>query len=94
MKKKKKKKGFRVFLSVAVVFFAIVLIKQQTIINRLNNEHKGYLKQKENLNVQNTQLQEKIAKSKAENYGEVLAREKLRVIKEGEIFFIDKNKSK
>lgn len=92
--KKRKNKGFRVFCLLACVVFGVLLIKQQSIINRLNGEHETYVKQKENLLLQNGQLKEKIAKTKAEDYKETLAREKLDMIKEGEILFIDQGKAK
>lgn len=92
--KKRKNKGFKIFCVVVCVVFGILLIKQQSIINRLNSDHDAYAKQKGNLLVQNEQLKEKLSKSQREDYRETLAREKLRMIKEGEILFIDQNKAK
>lgn len=92
--KKKKKKGFRVFCLIIAGVFGILLIKQQSIINRLNEDHSSYVDQKEKLQLQNQQLKEKLAEADTNNYGENLARERLKMVKEGEIFFIDKDKSK
>ena len=50
------------------------------------------MKQKENLQLQGQQLKEELERSKSKDYNEVLAREKLGLIKEGEILFIDKNR--
>ncbi|MEG0370987.1 MAG: septum formation initiator family protein [Clostridium sp.] len=92
--KKTKKKSTKIFCLFIIVIFGIILIKQQSIINRLNGEYKSYVLQKQNLHIQNQQLKEKLAKSQTNDYGETLAREKLGMIKEGEILFIDKNKTK
>lgn len=92
--KKKKKKGFRVFCLIIASVFGVLLIKQQSIINRLNDDHSSYVDQKEKLQLQNQQLKEKLAEADTNNYGENLARERLKMVKEGEIFFIDKDKSK
>ncbi|KMT22044.1 FtsB family cell division protein [Clostridium cylindrosporum] len=92
--KKRKKKGFKLFWLVVIIFFGVLLTKQQSIINRLSNDYESYEKQKQNLKVQNQQLKERLAKSKSEDYSEILAREKLGMIKEGEILFIDQNKAK
>lgn len=91
-KVKKKNKGFKMFCLISICFFGILIVKQQTIINNLNNEHKEYMKQKENLQLQGQQLKEELDRSKSKDYNEVLAREKLGLIKEGEILFIDKNR--
>lgn len=70
------------------------MIRQQSIINRLNAEQESYVEQKEKLKVQNNQLKEKKKEANSETYGETLARENLGMIKEGEILFRDKNKIK
>ncbi len=93
MKKgKKKNKGFKIFCLISICCFGILVVKQQTIINNLNNEHKEHTKQKENLQLRGQQLKEELDRSKSKDYIEVLAREKLGYIKEGEILFIDKNR--
>ncbi|MEF9951525.1 MAG: septum formation initiator family protein [Clostridium sp.] len=92
--KKIKKKGSKIICLGVILIFGTVLIKQQSIINRLNDDYKHYVNQEESLNIQNQQLKERLAQSESENYGEIKAREQLGMIKEGEIYFIDKNRSK
>lgn len=92
--KKNKNNGFKVLFLFVFVFFGGLLIKQQSMINRLNSDYESSVEQKEKLKAQNEQLKEEQRKSKNENYNENLARENLGMIGEGEIFLRDKNKSK
>lgn len=91
MKKKRKKK---LILFVLLLCFSVVLIKQQITINKLKNEGEHLsdklVKEKEKTDV----LQGEIELSKRPDYLERIAREKLRLIKPGEILIIDRNKQK
>ncbi|CDF59095.1 FtsB family cell division protein [Thermobrachium celere] len=89
MKKKRKKQIFRLLI---VIFFVAILIKQQIIIVRLNKDIKSCNEALNKVKSQNLQLKEELKISKRIDYIERLARQKLRLIKPGEILFIDKNK--
>lgn len=90
MKKKRKKKWFLKIL--AAIFFISILVRQQVVIVRLNNEQKEFQEVLNKAKLQNVQLKEELKISKRTDYIEQLARQKLRLIKPGEILFIDKNK--
>ncbi|MEG2337960.1 MAG: septum formation initiator family protein [Clostridium sp.] len=92
--KKIKKKGSKIICLAIVLIFGTILIKQQSIINRLSDDYNHYVNQEESLKIQNVQLKERLAQSEHDNYGEIRAREILGMVKEGEILFIDKNRSK
>lgn len=79
---------------VILSFFGLIFIKQQIIINRLNKEYKQLGDQLSKLKLQNEQLNEQFNIVKRSDYIEKMAREKLRLVKPGEILFIDKNKQK
>lgn len=89
MKKKRKK---RLFYFIIMAFFGIVLVRQQMVIIRLNTEYKSHQQTLNKLKLENQQLSEEVKISKRADYIERLARQKLRLIKPGEILFIDKNK--
>lgn len=90
MKKKRKKKWFMKI--VVAIFFIAILIRQQVVIVRLNNEQKEFEEALNKAKLQNMQLKEELKISQRADYIEQLARQKLRLIKPGEILFIDKNK--
>ncbi|QCX33756.1 septum formation initiator family protein [Caloramator sp. E03] len=77
-----------------LVFFGAIFIKQQIIINRLNREYKQFDDQLSKIKMQNEQLSEQFNIMKREDYIEKLARDKLGLVKPGEILFIDRNKKK
>lgn len=77
-----------------LVFFGAIFIKQQIIINRLNREYKQFDDQLSKIKMQNEQLNEQFNIMKREDYIEKLARDKLGLVKPGEILFIDRNKKK
>ncbi|MCX7885463.1 MAG: septum formation initiator family protein [Caloramator sp.] len=88
------KKRKLVILIFILLFFGVIFVKQQIIINRLNKEYKQYNDQLTKLKMQNEQLKEQFNMMQREDYIEDLAREKLGLAKPGEILFIDKNKKK
>ncbi len=88
---KRKKSLF--LLGIAVVF-AIILIKQQVTIARLNKQYRQYNEQMSKLKYVNTQLDEELKQTKRNDYIEKMAREKLGLVKPGEILFKDRNKTK
>ncbi|SHF06940.1 MULTISPECIES: FtsB family cell division protein [Caloramator] len=89
MKKKKKKVLLRILV---FLFFGLVMVKQQIIIFRLNKDIKAYNEVLNKVKTQNLELKEELKISERADYIERLARQKLRLIKPGEILFIDKNK--
>lgn len=89
MKKKK------IFLFVFILgFFGIIFIKQQFMISRVSNEYNKNQNQLEKLKEQNTILTDQLNQSKNKNFIEDIAREKLGLIKPGEILFVDKSKKR
>lgn len=88
----KRKKSL--FLLGMAVVFAIILIKQQVTIARLNKQYRQYNEQMSKLKYVNTQLNEELKQTKRNDYIEKMAREKLGLVKPGEILFKDRNKTK
>lgn len=88
----KRKKSL--FLLGIAVLFAIILIKQQVTIARLNKQYRQYNEQMSKLKYVNTQLDEELKQTKRNDYIEKMAREKLGLVKPGEILFKDRNKTK
>lgn len=88
------KKRELVIIICILIFFGVIFIKQQIIINRLNKEYKQYNDQLSKIKMQNEQLNEQFNIMKREDYIEKLARDKLGLVKPGEILFIDRNKKK
>lgn len=61
---------------------------------RLKKDYRHYSQQLEKVKFINAQLKEELKQVQKDSYIETLAREKLGLIKPGEILFIDKNKRK
>ncbi|KRQ86678.1 Cell division protein FtsL [Caloramator mitchellensis] len=89
MKKKKRILWFIIFF-----IFGSIFIKQSIIMYRLNKQYKQYSKQLEKTKLINAQLKDKLNEAKSEDHVEKLAREKLGLVKPGEILFIDKNRKR
>jgi cell division protein FtsB len=94
MKNSKKRKKRLIFYLVICCFFGAIFVRQQFTIYKLNSEYKNYEAQLDKLNTRKAELNEKYKLTQREDYVEKLAREKLGLIKPGEILFIDKNKVK
>lgn len=69
-------------------------MRQQITIYKLNKEYRNYEQQLDKLNVRKSDLNEKYKLTQRPDYVEKLAREKLGLIKPGEILFVDKSKVK
>lgn len=82
MKKKK-----IIFWAVVALFFGVIFIKQQISIIKLSKQYVSYKDQLSKLQFQGTQLNEQLKQSTKENFIERLAREKLGLVKPGEIIF-------
>jgi cell division protein DivIC len=90
MKKKKK----LIFWLLVAIFFGTIFVRQQIMINRMRQDYLAHEDQLNKLKLQNAQLKEQKVLSKKSDYIEKQAREKLRLVKPGEILFIDQNKPK
>lgn len=88
-----KRKRSLILLGIAALF-VVILIKQQVTITGLNKQYKQYNEQMSKLKYVNSQLNEELDQTKRTDYIERMAREKLGLVKPGEILFKDKNKSK
>ncbi|MCR3760792.1 FtsB family cell division protein [Clostridium felsineum] len=81
-----------------IVFFIVLInmgyifVKQQITINRINKNISESQKNIDSLKKENQKLQDEIKLSKTDSYTEKLAREKLGLIKQGEIPVIDNKK--
>ena len=94
MRNTKKKKKKLIFYFLIACFFGAIFLRQQITIYKLNNEYKSYSEQMDKLTMRKTELNEKYKLTQREDYVEKLAREKLGLIRPGEILFIDKSKVK
>lgn len=92
-KKKKKKKKTALYIIIFGLFLTI-FIQQQVIINRINRKNIELNKSLESAQKQNETLKEHLELTKRDDFLEVQAREKLRLIKPGETLFIDRNNNK
>lgn len=88
---KRKKSLF--LLGIAIVF-AIILIKQQITIAKLNKQYRQYNEQMSKLKYVNSQLNDELKQAQRTDYIEKMAREKLGLVKPGEILFKDRTKTK
>ena len=91
-KNKKKKKLF--FGGVILLVFGALLVKQQTIINRLNKQYAGYETQKIRVEREKEELTEKLKLTERPDYIEDSARQKLGLIKPNEILIKDTSKKR
>lgn len=94
MKNTKKRKKRLAFYLLICCFFGVILIRQQVTFYKLNKEYNICNAQLDKLNQRKDELNEKYKLTQRDDYIEKLAREKLGLVKPGEILFIDKNKAK
>lgn len=87
MKKKK-----YIFWLLLVFFFGGLFMREQYMLYKLGNVNNSYKDQLCKLKIQNAQLNNEKLMTKRKDYIETEAREKLGLVKPGEILFIDKNK--
>ncbi|EYE87906.1 dihydroorotate dehydrogenase [Fervidicella metallireducens AeB] len=81
----------KIFWLLVMVFFGVIFIKQQFILNRLKKQYTQCNDQLSKLKVQNQQLQDELKMSQREDYIEKMARRKLNLAKPGEIILKDVN---
>jgi cell division protein FtsB len=84
------KKKRLIFWAVVALFFGIIFIKQQFSIGKLNGQYASYKEQLSKLQFQKNQLNEQLKQTTTDGYVERLAREKLGLVKPGEIIFKSK----
>jgi cell division protein FtsB len=87
MKKKK-----YVFWIIIVFFFGILFAREQYLMYNLKNVKRDYTIQLSKLKIQNEQLNNQKLITKRNDYIETEAREKLGLVKPGEVLFIDRDK--
>jgi cell division protein FtsL len=92
MPMKKKRNIKKIIWGLVFIMFGSIFVKQQIILYRLNKQYKHYNEQLQKVKVINSQLKEQLKEAKRPEHVEKLAREKLGLVKPGEILFIDKNK--
>lgn len=81
------------FWGVILAFFGSIFIRQQITIAGLNDKHDEYESQLVQLQEKNDKLTYELQQTQTDDYIEKVAREKLGLVKPGEILFIDKNKN-
>ncbi len=82
-----------IFWGVILAFFGSILIRQQITIAGLNDKHHQYEAQLTQLQEKNADLTSRLEDTQNDGYIEKVAREKLGLVKPGEILFIDKDKN-
>lgn len=87
-----KKKKQSVFWIIIFSLFGVVFIRQQFMIHRLNKEYELQMEQLKKVKLVNCQLKEEKKLTQRSDYIERLARSQLKLIKPGEVLFIDTNK--
>lgn len=87
MKKRKLKFSHIIFL-VLVCYFGYTLLSQQLMISRKKSELCKYKEQNKKIEEENKYLSDQIEYSKTDEYKEKLAREKIGLIKPGEVVYV------
>lgn len=87
----KKSKIKMLICAVIIINIGYVILNQQITMHRIKNSIAAKESSVQNLKAQSKKLQDQIKLSKTDKYSEVLARERLNLIKEGETPVIDTN---
>lgn len=87
----KKSKIKMLICAVIIINIGYVILNQQITMHRIKNSIGAKESSVQNLKAQSKKLQDQIKLSKTDKYSEVLARERLNLIKEGETPVIDTN---
>ena len=88
------KKKRIIFWVVIAFFFGAFFLREQYTLYKLGKVQKLYEEKLANIKSQNEQLLNAVKLTKRADYIENLAREKLKLIKPGEILILDKDKKK
>lgn len=83
-----------IFFLAAFLFFGIVLVRQQFIIYKLKKQYGGLQDKLKDVNMQSVKYQGEIGDSQSDDYIKMQASEKLRLVKPGELLFIDEARAK
>ncbi|MGB9679275.1 MAG: FtsB family cell division protein [Thermoanaerobacteraceae bacterium] len=92
-----KKKRFKIkplLISLFLIYVVIAFFQQQVAINKLENRRIELLQKEAEVTKENKILNEQLKYSQSDNFIENIAREKLGLVKKGEIVYIDIAKSK
>lgn len=81
------------FWGVILAFFGLIFIKQQITIEKLHDKQNQYEEQLSHLQERNAKLTSQLEQTQSDDYIVKMAREKLGLIKRGEILFIDEDKN-
>lgn len=84
----------RVLMVSILVYVMFIFIKQQTIINRQDEDMSKYSLELEKYRKENEKLQDEMKLAEDNKYVEKLAREKLGLVKEGETPVIENKENK
>lgn len=87
----KKAKIKMLICAVIIINIGYIILNQQITMHRIKNSIAAKESSVQNLKAQSKKLQDQIKLSKTDKYSEVLARERLNLIKEGETPVIDTN---
>ncbi len=87
----KKSKIKMLICAVIIINIGYIILNQQITMHRIKNSIVAKQSSVKNLKAQSKKLQDQIKLSKTDKYSEVLARERLNLIKEGETPVIDTN---
>lgn len=95
MKQKRFKAGRLIFI-LAVCYVGYTLVSQQITINRIQDQIDDIDRQNKKIEESNKYLNDQIEYAKSDEYKEKIAREKIGLIKPGEIIYIihDENQDK
>ncbi len=94
IKSRKSKKRFKLrhlLASIFVLYIVCILVSQQIAIKEASRKEEDIKSRIEQLKEENESIKTELERTKDEEYIEKLAREKLGMIKPGEIMFIDVN---
>lgn len=93
-RKKQKNRILRLFILAFIVYAGYIFTMQQLDIIRFNKIEAETQKKNQSLVQENNRLNEQLKDTLTLKFTEKMAREKLGLVKPGEILYINKNKSK
>jgi len=93
-RKKQKNRILRVFMLVFLVYAGYIFAAQQMDINKFHKLEAAKINEKNEIIARNNMLKNRLSATDTEAFKERAAREKLGLVKSGEIVYINKNESK
>jgi cell division protein DivIC len=88
------KKKRAIFWIAIIAIFGVIFIKEQLMLIRLNSERRACKVQLSQIKAINSSLNEQVKLTSRGDYVEKMARQKLGLVKPGEIIFKDMNAQK